>query len=502
MDDVIIYIPSSVDLEALVEKGNLSINPFKQDKLAYVMHSILDRASVRKDEQLIDDYVPINASILKRFIGNDYHDYLQLLLTDGILECNGHYITGEQSMGYRFTALYKGEIEEYNITDFTLRRKVKGKSVRERRPIQPIVVSVNASSTNPNSPPPSFVKLPDKSYNKGIYKWYNDGKLVIDGKLARQYASAVWQYKKSDKKRWDVSYPSGDRKNPWYQYTNMSVNIGKIERGEFGEHFDGNVHRFHSVLTYMKKDIRNALEYDGQKLVAIDLCNSQPYLSTVLFQDGFWDGKKSQLSLFHLSTPLSSLISHKLLPSFIMITESASNSIPSKVPADIIAYKDAVSNGKFYEDFQALILKNTGKSYDRDTIKIMMFEVLFTDNRYMGQIGANKKRLFKASFPTVYDIFSRLKRLEKRKLPILLQQIESYIFTKRIGLRLAREHPNIPFWTIHDSVVTTVSNADIVEKIAQDELLKCIGLPPTLKREYWYKCILKAKINWIKSQPP
>ncbi len=487
--DVVINIPSSVDMKALVEKGNLSINPFKQDKLAYVMSIILERALVRKDNLLTGGFVPINAVILQGIIGNQYGEYLKLLIDEGILESNCYHQAGGQSTGYRFAKIYRGKLEEYKLTDFILRQNIKNLGSGGKRKRIPIA----------GQPKIADEKLPDKAYNKGIYKWYNDGKLRVDSTLAKEYAEIVYDYKAKDKNRWDVSYPSGEKKDPWYQYTNMSVNIGKIERGEFGEHFDGNVNRFHSVLTYSKKDIRHALDYDGEDLVAVDLCNSQPYLSTALFESGFWDGQNGKFSLFHLSYPLFSLISSSNLPSFIMFTETTSNPIQSIVPADINSYKSAVSSGKFYEDFQALILQNGGSNFDRDTIKVMMFEVLFTDNRYIAQNGADKKRLFKDTFPTVYKVFSSLKRVEKENLPKLLQQIESYIFTKRIGLRLARDHPNIPFWTIHDSVVTTKTHIEVVEKIVREELLDCIGLPPTLKREYWDKTLLQKEIDRIKA---
>ena len=198
--------------------------------------------------------------------------------------------------------MHQSELVEVKITDLFLRKKLKAKRktnvVRKQRPVKSTTaITSGATTTSLNAAPASLVKIPDKVYTKGLYQWYNDGKLKIDSALGKDYSSAVYEYKRGDEKRWDVVYPSGEKKDPWYQYTNMTLNIGKIERGEFNEHFDENVHRFHSVLTYCKKDIRHALNYDGEELVAIDLCNSQPYLSTVLFQTGFWDGKKSQLSI-------------------------------------------------------------------------------------------------------------------------------------------------------------------------------------------------------------
>jgi hypothetical protein len=51
---------------------------------------------------------------------------------------------------------------------------------------------------------------------------------------------------------------------------------------------DNSGHRLHSPLTQMKKEFRYFLSYEGEKLVSLDLRNSQPFLSTVLLDPDFW----------------------------------------------------------------------------------------------------------------------------------------------------------------------------------------------------------------------
>ena len=55
---------------------------------------------------------------------------------------------------------------------------------------------------------------------------------------------------------------------------------------------DDNVKRFHSILTNIKSELRQYITYDGKKLCAVDVKNSQPFISTVLFRPGFYENSE------------------------------------------------------------------------------------------------------------------------------------------------------------------------------------------------------------------
>lgn len=133
---------------------------------------------------------------------------------------------------------------------------------------------------------------------------------------------------------------------------------------------------------------------------------------------------------------------------------------------------------------------------DRDAIKVGMFEVLFSSNAYAGRTGV--KKLFKTLFPSVNLLFHQLKENDHTRLPRLLQSIESYIMLKVITKVVAKKHPNIPLFTIHDSISTTVQYAHVVKEIMQVELTKIVGLPPKLKVEKWHP----DNLDWDKYQLP
>jgi hypothetical protein len=121
----------------------------------------------------------------------------------------------------------------------------------------------------------------------------------------------------------------------------------------------------------------------------------------------------------------------------------------------------------------------------RKQVKAMLFQVLFTSNRFIGQTDAEPKRIFKSLFPDVYNILSIIKKQGKELLSILLQRIESHLILHVITKRLAREYPPMPLFTIHDCIVTTAGTQHIVQQIMKEELERAIGSAPSLRIEKW-----------------
>jgi hypothetical protein len=118
---------------------------------------------------------------------------------------------------------------------------------------------------------------------------------------------------------------------------------------------------------------------------------------------------------------------------------------------------------------------------DRKEVKVGMFEVLFTKNRYR----SNAKKLFNNLFPSVNKLFQIIKKDDHTLLPRLLQNIESFIVLQVITKRIARKYSTIPLFTIHDSIATTAEHGNKVAEIMDKELTTIIGIAPKLKMEQW-----------------
>jgi hypothetical protein len=95
------------------------------------------------------------------------------------------------------------------------------------------------------------------------------------------------------------------------------------------------------------------------------------------------------------------------------------------------------------------------------------------------------KRFFAELFPNVYKMFSQVKVKGNELLPVILQLVESEIVLKRVARSIGKVTPELPIFTIHDSVVTLADHSEMVRHILKREFEVAIGLKPSLSSEIW-----------------
>ena len=78
-------------------------------------------------------------------------------------------------------------------------------------------------------------------------------------------------------------------------------------------------------------------------------------------------------------------------------------------------------------------------------------------------------------------------------MPKLLQRIESHIILSIVTKRVAIEKPNLPIFTIHDSIVTIQGYEYYIERVMEEEMIKILGFPPKLTVSLWKPENLKFK---------
>jgi hypothetical protein len=54
-----------------------------------------------------------------------------------------------------------------------------------------------------------------------------------------------------------------------------------------------------------------------------------------------------------------------------------------------------------------------------------------------------------------------------------------------VAKRISRERPDLPIFTIHDSIATTIGNEEYVKSIVKEEAYRITGLRVKLGMEYW-----------------
>jgi len=442
---------------------------FDKDRLIYIIGLISSIPAKNKDSITDDGFVSINSTFLRNFF-KDYLSYLDYLILTGILCTDGQYIQGEKSIGYKFTEIYAtNSFVRYNYPTF---QQITG--------VDPIQQEVY------NEENKAFVQNPIFNYPY-LSTWYSTKKLSINEQYATRYANSVKQHKcNSGRNFWDINRDKSRRgkivrKNPLSQYHAAIYNINSITIGDYKVSIDGNVHRLHSVITNLQKEYRKFLNYDNEKLVNVDISNSQPYLLCLLLNPSFWDKKSSiPLNIGMLDQNVQNKYSGRYL-------NEIRNYVLSLTQNDndgtLRNYKHTTSIGKIYEYIADKINREQNTNFQRNDIKVLVLTTLFSRNRYM----PTYKKYFKSIFPQVYELIKLTKREDHAALACLLQNVESNIILHRCCHRIWDDGGNkIPVFTIHDSICTTLGNEQFVKQIMKKELFSSICISPCLKTEYLF----------------
>lgn len=211
-----------------------------------------------------------------------------------------------------------------------------------------------------------------------------------------------------------------DREIYYAKYQKNMISVENIGTGNIFFKFD-EYGRMHTNFTVLKKEIREEyIKFDNLSTYELDIKNSQPLFLIVLMKE---------------TLPLSTLIK-----------------------PDVSRYIDLVKNGLIYEE---IVEKCKLKS--RKEAKIMMYRVLFGKNGHKRRENV----LFRESFPTIYEFIRNYKESAKdyKKLSHDLQLRESDFIFNKVVKHLMINLPDMPIFTIHDSISIPIKYKDKVKNI-------------------------------------
>lgn len=447
-------LPSAINLPIILAKQPPNFR-YKIDYFYYILDVVCDKMDYL-DPYKEGKWVYLNAQKL-RTITHEYKKYLDYLVDADILLYNHSYIVGERSRGYRIAPnFYNGDLIQIPVDkhNLSLKRKLKEKKKEAKQ--------VPEGS--------------DEYYY--LTKWFN-GKLTIDKEGAFKCIDRLYPVSKSNFNRTSKSSKGAGR------FKALRA-IQKLSNGDFYYKVDDNIGRFHTNLTNIKKELRDYMSYDGQKLVNQDIKNSQPFLSGILFKQDFYTGE-GRLCITDFK-PVNQLNSNNKLNKtlndicyYIMLADSPE----SPIHKEFEQYLSSIQGGQFYEEvFSLMYPRMRINNMLRKRIKLLVLTLFFADNRHGPQLR-KKEAPFKRKFPTVYKIFSLLKRHNKVILSHILQRTESRLIIEIITKRIALERPELPIFTVHDSIATTIGNEDYVASVMKEEIKLLTGLDASINREVW-----------------
>lgn len=440
----VVFIPNNLNLDDLITTKQ-PFKEFKIEKAEYILGLIFEIPASNKDIVDKDGFVPINAKTLESVVW-DYAKYLNYFIETNVIETDGYYVNNEKSRAYRFTEMYNTQVKAIirikEHSDYNLIKFIGGK----------------------------------KKYAH-LFKWFNDD-LDIDFEAAVNFLQIELEN--------ELNLGEMERRDIIDRFNRSLVNVFMIHYRRYNVKVDENISRLHSPLTNLRSNLRPFLRYKGEKLASIDIRNSQPYFSSRLFDIDFWDSARQKNEGLEVDNRIGikDIVSKRCnirieeVIVYIMIWKNNE----TQYSVEFEKYLKLLLEGKLYEYFQPILIQELGPEYkDRTLVKKQILMCLYSDNKYFKHAKATTKRIFKQNFPNVYDLFATIKQNDKRHLSWILQRIESMAMLEVITKKIATNRPELPLFTIHDSVMTTEGNEAYVAEILELELNNLIGYAPTLE---------------------
>lgn len=468
-------IPNNLEFNELFDKYPIDkYQAITTDKLAFICYSIIQVSiKYRNDTDELNPFVPLCSSLLKSKIQN-YHICKEYLIYSKVIECNEHYISGELSKGFRFTDNYFGKgFKKYEVAGSSFKRSSGSNNYKYQN------------------------KLNLRA--KHLFKYLEDGNLKLNKPAAIIYLEKARETHLEEISKQPYTQAHELLKNSINdRYDKYLMMVEQFEESCLIHNIDRSGFRFFTSITNLKKELRSFITYDNQQLVSLDFKCSQPYLSLILFNHDFYSsdlGKESvTLRKIHpvLYQHLRSTGDLKKLKQITSKTESLATNI-----LDVQAYRNSIIEEDYYTSLSNVISAETGGSLlTREEAKEQSHYILFGDPNRMNWAAGYKA--FRKRYPNVVCVFNLLKSRSYNDLAILLQRIESDLVINKITKQFVKTFPDIPIYTIHDSIITV---QDYIKKLVNISNLVAkhhFGIAPKFEFEEWGPSQGFDKIDAIK----
>ena len=250
-------------------------------------------------------------------------------------------------------------------------------------------------------------------------------RLEIDGDLAREIIAAL--------------PPSS---NPW---DIQGVLVRDIENRDFRLNV-GQYGRVTNNISSMKREVRQALRVDSEKLCQVDISCCQPALlgkmiaSEQAEQDRTGQNQRTSIYDAPLHPPCG---------------------------GDFIRFCELTQTGVFYDFLGSQLESEERPKVTRDQLKKRFLTDVLAKrkaNTRGAEYPSSVEDAFRSDFPSVYRFVRKVNKdgWEHENLIRRLQQEESKLVIETVADGLVRQYPQVFLITLHDAIYTTKSNRQIV----------------------------------------
>lgn len=382
------------------------------------------------------EVVHLNNKYLRRIIGTNNTSRIKKILEKlNIVLIDKSYQVNNYSKSYEINEKYISKLTPISILDNKLEKNIEKWSYFDFYSINKNdnnkIIKNNLNTYNINNNSSSSEPYEDRYFDLFLHFSLCFEFLTIEHEEAEKY----------------ISYKYINEELKYIYYSDC---ITFIKEKYFFKIVDPKTGRFYTNITNLPKDLRQFLRYKGEQLIEIDIANSQPFLFNLV------------ISNYSKSAKLSETIgSYKGE----MITDE---------------YRNVTERGKIYEYFTEKWNTEYSQKRTREEIKETFFKKIFFCTNKMNERYPESK-LFQKVFPTEYKIIVETKKNDYKYLAYILQKLEAEMIIYTICLKLIKKIKDIGIFTIHDSILTTINNIEIVKQIMLKEFQQKFSLMPILK---------------------
>jgi hypothetical protein len=474
-----LFLPSNLDIDNLAIKNRIYINNKEEDKyrLLLTLSNIIKNISKKDIKDFDSEFVPIKMEYLRVYI--DKADlYVKRLIELGIVECDNKYIIGLKSKGYRLAYPYNSTpkviIPGKNYTNQFDKKSFIGSFDKDSKELKPLYSHFNDN-----------LEIDYKSAIKeGFIKyWTHDGEkapIFIDD-VDFENLNSVSIKKKGQ------GFTNLAHRKAYHKFINGTIiPSSMLLMKQFYFNVDKSGYRLHTNLTNLNKEKRKYITYNGKRLIAWDLKNSQPFFLNVLLSKDFWSRDNEILGYRSLKGELRSKACLHAVGIDPSITMEKLRRIQSSGAFE--EFKNVTLQGNLYEILQDFTLKYSDITISRERAKEEFIRLLFDKPYSKRNYHYDIEVAFIFGFPGLIESLDSLFKSKKyNTLALLLQQIESNVILRYVCPAIAQKYPEIPLFTIHDSIVTTEGNEELIRPIIEQEIRRVTGgFTPMLKLEKWF----------------
>jgi len=444
-----------------------------------------------KDYQYMRGFKPLSSKDLNRMTRNRFNEVKTILLDSNVTE-NGSIllsdntsIAGIKHTGYKLNqwVLEENKFIEVEIDEKYDTRKEKLKNEWELE-----------------------MKCFEDRYIH-IKEAMDQSQITID-------AAAAENYLKELKKR-VLSKVVKENKTRVKQYFNkLHKVIENIEKGELNYSVSMSNHRVNSVFTSMKRELRYFLKTNGESMVEVDITTSHPFtLATILTEKffketnlgynlhslfpQFYKSFKYSCEAMEYQDFLKKFAGHMVIESNVInnnYTEyyTYQGNVLSNLKNPLLDTFISYMCGRFWRkrgiqkyrslNFKKDIYESIGKDIGMSREKVKdQFKLYINFSDKNRRVNVELIKHLERQFNEVSKLVQFLSNMNHFKSPFsyLIQRCESYLFLRHGCLELSKN--NIPYITIHDSVLCQKEKRYEVQYLLTDTIIKQTGLTPGIK---------------------